>query len=519
MRGRKRLRKQPLSSEKNNTLRENHIDDDTLDALTAEPLHPVKYVKVTSPDGSLVLRYNTSSLIKVAEYKGGFMQPPHFMEPMNPELIEEVEKIEGKSFVFTSSLKHIFDGADIFTHQLARFDDMMDEFYLLSPLDIFVCPLCYEHYLWTRYITSLTESERRKIERSSEREIVPIDPLDVLDHMKNPSSSRDPETSSPILFIAFNQGKTWKQHMAIHHNRCTSSAGDHRVRDLLCTYFSAYNREKRQEAETARKKRQAPLETPLLTQQRYWAKNACYNKLRYNRLLKFIEEGSQNLGSVTSTTAFPDEHLQDQYEIDNDQSNCSDFINDDDTSSSGEYLGPHYSSPSADDDGGDSSRESTDSSENSRDSSQTLQTATSTDDDDPFHSKQNAIYDAKQSRWILPKHGTPKVKHLLVEEELFLEAASEKKVSSTSLYDPLMHKIHENDTDTIDFEHLGEDIPTVTTLIKYKESLNDATTSRDPEVESLGQHPAVEKHESKELANPTIDPVQRTSGKLLLDDE
>lgn len=69
-----------------------------LDAMTAEPLHPTKYIEVFSPDRSLCLRYNTSSLLASAARRGAFFQPPHFEEPMDPKLILAIEKLEGKAF-------------------------------------------------------------------------------------------------------------------------------------------------------------------------------------------------------------------------------------------------------------------------------------------------------------------------------------------------------------------------------------------------------------------------------------
>lgn len=512
MRTRKRVREQQRLTKNRKLCFESRKDDDNMDALTAEPLHPNKHVKITSPDGSLVLHYNTSSLIKVAEYKGAFMQPPHFMEPMAPELVEEVEKIEGKSFVFTASLTHIFDGANIFTHQLATFDDMIEEFYLLSPLELFICPFCYEHYLWTRYITSLPETEKRKIERYSQSELLPIDPLDVLEHMKTNTITEDAESPSPVLFIAFLQGKIWKQHMSVHHKSGNSTARDHRVRDLLCTYFSAYNREQRLKADMSRKKGQGVSDIPLLTQQRYWVQNACYNKLRYNRLLKFVEEGSKNVPSFTTRSAFPDEQLQDQYEVEDGESNCSDFINDDDSTDGAEYEGPHYSAPSSDDD-------SAESSENSAGSSRSASCTISVTEDDSSTTKNNVSYDAKRGQWIRHRDAKQKHRHLFPDEELFLETQAEKKFSGSSLYDPLMHKLTINDGDNIDFEHLGEDIPTTTTIIKSKEAIKDDDSQKTCDNDNVGKFSFVTRGEGQGPPPLLIEELPRSSGKLLLDDE
>lgn len=511
MPARKRVREETLFHQKN-VIGGKHEDDESIDDLTKEPLHSHKSITFTGPDGSFILHYNTSTLVKVAEYNGQFMQPPHFKEPMSAELIAEVEKLEGKSFVFSESLQHILDGTEVFTFQLARYDDMMERYYILSSQDIFVCPLCYEHYLWTRYVTSLPQNEKKKIESYSQAEVLPIDPLDVLDSMKLDSIDGILETSSPLLFIAFVHGKTWKQHMSIHHNLSRTSVRDHRLRDLLCTYFSAYNREKRDNAQKSRKAGGSPSEKPFLTQQRYWAKDACYNKIRYNRLIDFIETNSQELSSILSRSAFPDEKLHEQYDIEDDHSNCSDFINDDESSCSDEYDGPHYSPLSR-------TAESSSSCQSFTVSSSSFSSRSPSDEDRTVNSKQNIRYDPLKHQWVLKKHSEPNKSHLFPEEETFLQEAAEKKFLSTSLYDPLMHKIEANDSEKLDFEHIGEDIPITTTIIKSKKCQKTEKSLLLCEANTQDVSPSVKlPQERKSLVLPP-EPLPRLSTKLLLDDD
>lgn len=512
MPARKRVREEPFSHRKSKIGGKREDDDGSIDDLTKEPLHPLKKIAFTGPDGSFVLNYNTSTLVKVAEYNGQFMQPPHFKEPMSAELIAEVEKLEGKSFAFSDSLKHILDGTEVFTHQLARFDDMMERYYILSSQDIFVCPLCYEHYLWTRYAPSLSQKERKKLETYSQTEVLPLDPLDVLDHMKSHVIDDVAETFSPLLCIAFTQGKGWKQHMSIHHNLRSTSVRDHRLRDLLCTYFSAYNREKRDKEQKTRKAGGAPPENPFLTQQRYWAKDACYNKLRYNRLIDFIEANSKDLSSILAQNAFPEEKLQEQYDIEDDHSNCSDFINDDDSSCSLEYDGPHYSLSFSTEKSGSSSQSSTASS-NSHSSQNSF------DKECTISSKQNVRYDALKHQWVLKKHSVSQKRHLFPEEESFLQEASEKKVLSTSLYDPSMHKIETNDSEKIDFEHIGEDIPIITTIIKSKDCPKAKQILQPCETNPQNFSHSAKLPEAVHQLALLPEPLPRVSAKLLLDDD
>lgn len=81
------------------------------------------------------------------------MQPSHFMEPTTAELVQEVERIEGKSFVFQK--KRVSDVEIEFTHEQENFEEIMEDFYLLNPAELYVCPHCYTHYLSTRFIPNI----------------------------------------------------------------------------------------------------------------------------------------------------------------------------------------------------------------------------------------------------------------------------------------------------------------------------------------------------------------------------
>jgi hypothetical protein len=50
-----------------------------IDAITCEPLHPQRHVSVAGPDGSIVLYYNTSTLVRIAKTKGLWLQQPQVL--------------------------------------------------------------------------------------------------------------------------------------------------------------------------------------------------------------------------------------------------------------------------------------------------------------------------------------------------------------------------------------------------------------------------------------------------------
>ncbi|KAJ9454837.1 Repetitive proline-rich cell wall protein 2 [Diplonema papillatum] len=64
------------------------------DPITLQPLQPGHTVFIVSPDGSTKMSYNISTLRQIAESKGTWMQPPHFREPMQPDLKARIEILE-----------------------------------------------------------------------------------------------------------------------------------------------------------------------------------------------------------------------------------------------------------------------------------------------------------------------------------------------------------------------------------------------------------------------------------------
>eukprot|EP00796_Vickermania_ingenoplastis_P010846 gene10846-7512_t len=471
-----------------------NVSGEEIDALTAEPLNPGRFLKVFSPDQSFCLCYNTSSLIKVAQVKGGFMQPPHFMEPMTDELVNEIQRIEGKEFSFKSgdALKNFFDEPESFQHQHNGFDQLIEEFYHLNPAEVFVCPYCYSHYLWTRFVPSLPNPEAW-VTYMNQGATPPLDPLDVLDHMRS-HPERVNDTSTSLLFcIVFKQARNWKYHMETHHNGVDGTSHEHRLRDVLCSYYSAYNHKNEEKFKELLKAGKNPTPRPTMTQQRYWGLNACYNKFRYNRVVDAVENVPN---AVLKAAAFPKEILQDQYE--DLHSSDSSFIVDEASSSDESYRGPRYSpqfSFSSDEDEPPSRRRKK-ASNIARSASTSLSSAESDG------SQVDQVYDPTVGRWVSKNDKKNRDLRLLPEEHLFLRYTMEREDKGVSaLYDPQMHSSKmPNDTENVDFEKLGE------SLVSAKGTNHCA---RDSVVA-----PPVDRGHSELLLSPL-----KTSGILLLDDD
>lgn len=239
-----------------------------IDAVTADPLHPVKYVEIVSPDGKLSLFYNTSTLVRIGLDKGQFMQPPHFREPMRDDLKKLVEELEGKRILFENVSHRSAAAVDVdgalateIQHRHVHFQQIVDEFYLLSPADVYVCPTCFSRWLdanpdWTR----------------------PVDPLDALQEIDDDRLSQ----------IVFRYARDFNKHLANHHWMADDSK-DHTLRAVLCTFFSDFNE----------------VHSRKLSLHWYWIMNARYNVVRYNRVVDVVE-AAQRIGDVWTHCPFPD---------------------------------------------------------------------------------------------------------------------------------------------------------------------------------------------------------------------
>ncbi|AYU77577.1 hypothetical protein, conserved [Leishmania donovani] len=519
------------------------VSNERIDAVTAEPLDPVKFIEVLSPDKTLRLFYNTSTLIRIAVDNGGFMQPPHFREPMSNALRKRIEDIEGKTFHFESRNTVIRgdeagdDGEIEVVHRHVYFDQIMDEFYLLNPAEVYVCPMCYEHYLNTRFLPARIEEGRHVRHLHSGRPVV--DPLDVLSHMhgEDPSTG-DADNGAPIVLdtvwdnvlihIVFRRAAQWKTHMESHHWVRGVSAGDYRLRDVLCTYYNDYNQwnEEKHEEEvrlygSARKK-------AALTLQRYWHINASYNRLRYNRVVAAAELAEGHAEAVTES-AFPNEtiahHLNPEIEDEDD------FIDDD--TDADDYVPPYspeHEEFSDEEDFTDSSegeprqhfrkrnRERSAESEIVSSHSSSSSTTTSSTDSDYVAEveKQRALF----KRGLLAERDCY-FSRLSAEDRRFFEKSQRSNVAPSQLYDPCMHlKNTPSSTldDNIDWENIGEALP-ITNCVKLKKEMSASRPHVAADLEPIKSKILLDEDDASPLsvAQPQLTP-SRPSPRLLLDD-
>ncbi|KAH8613079.1 hypothetical protein ERJ75_000826700 [Trypanosoma vivax] len=368
-----------------------------IDAVTAEPLDPERFIEIVSPDGALRLFYNTATLIRIATDRGMFMQPPHFREPMAPSLQKRVEEMEGRTFTFAKRNVVLNDGLGEGIHVFHRhvyFDQIIDEFYLLNPTELYVCPTCYLHWISTRYIPHLTDIGQSILYLENQPTPV-MDPLDVFEHIQQgelpsvpPDSVRavgrgvtrgtrrgrgrgrgcgargdatgalplatppingDISWDTPLVHIVFRRAVHWKQHVRIHHHDTKTAAVDYRLKELIQQYISQYNRllEERHKKRQRESAIDIPIEDSALTITRYWYLNARYNRLRYNRVVDAVERAETQISYCVGRMAYINEDVVNTFYPDDHDSYSSDFIcdteSDSDTSS---YRGyPRYEGP------------------------------------------------------------------------------------------------------------------------------------------------------------------------------
>ncbi|CBH12791.1 hypothetical protein, conserved [Trypanosoma brucei gambiense DAL972] len=366
------------------------IAAERIDAITAEPLHPSKYVEILSPDGFLRLFYNTSTLIRIAMEKGMFMQPPHFREPMCSELQRKVEEVEGRTFRFEARNSTIFGrgsgGGTTIQHRHVYFEQIMDQFYLLNPAELYVCPTCYLHWLSTRYIPNAIDNGL-EVEYMEGNPNPLIDPLDVFEQMqravvpvssdatnesgshgaqgdgerckgqKGPEpvsrihQSRDIEWDTPLSYIVFRRAIHWKQHVRNIHNAAVVTAEDYRLKEFISQYISHYNHlHEERYKKSVQEFGDAAVAVPSLTVTRYWYINARFNRLRYNRVVEATERAELHICECVQRTLFENEEVINTFPS-NDVDTYDDFICSSDTESDGSgyggfprYEGPKYSS-------------------------------------------------------------------------------------------------------------------------------------------------------------------------------
>ncbi|ORC83886.1 uncharacterized protein TM35_000541100 [Trypanosoma theileri] len=498
-----------------------------IDAITAEPLHAKKYVEIMSPDGTLRLFYNTSTLIRIATDRGMFMQPPHFREPMTVSLQREVEDIEGRRFHFEKSnviLESNTDESAGGLHVLHRhvyFDQIMDEFYLLNPTELYVCPSCYLHWVSTRFLPHM-DATRQRVDYIDDDPNPVLDPLDVLAHVQGsataevennetndnegeeiervpltiPSANELPDWDSPLVHMVFRRAVDWRKHVRLHHNNTSTSAADYRLKAFLTEYISKYNRLSN---EKQRRRGQSEginitIGGPTLTVSRYWYVNARYNRLRYNRIVETVERAEPYIDDCVTRMAFNNEEVMNTFHSNDADSSESDFIcdseSDDSSSSSNDDNGSQHNegSPSSSEAeeteevkrGRKRLRENTSSSNSNSSSSSSLEIMAGSDSDD---SDSGGEGDASEQQRKLYKSGilaphTGFYSDLSYEERCVINANSRRVFKPTSLYMPTVEEEESDDDEgQIDWSQFGGTIENATVYVRDMQQRQCASTA------------------------------------------
>nr|CAJ2470023.1 unnamed protein product [Leishmania braziliensis] len=521
------------------------VSKERIDAVTAEPLDPVKFIEVLSPDQTLRLFYNTSTLIRIAVDNGGFMQPPHFREPMSNALRKQIEDIEGKKFHFESRNTVIQsdegeEGSGIAVlHRHVYFDQIMDEFYLLNPAEVFVCPMCYEHYLTTRFLPARME-EGRSVKHLRNNQPV-VDPLDVLLHMQGEGPSTgaadneaaivpDSAWDNVLAHIVFRRAAQWKTHLETQHWVTGVSATDYRLRDVLCTYYNNYNQWNEEKYEEEVKLYGSARKKAALTLQRYWHLNASYNRLRYNRVVAATELAEDHAEAVT-VSAFPNETVAHHFNPEDEDED--DFI-DDDTDTE-DYVPPYLPEDeelSDVEDDADKSEGKTPQQRRKRNRERSVEsvfasspsassstTASSSDSDyDAEVEKQRALF----KRGLLAERDCY-FSRLSAEDRHFFEKSQRSNVAPSQLYDPHMHPnsthLSTLDDDT-DWENIGEVLP-IKSPIKLKKEISPSLPPAGADVGSVKSKLLLDDDEPLPHLVPQqqLAPSTRSSHLLLDEDE
>ena len=123
-------------------------DPDATDEITGESL-AAKHVAWKSPDGSLVMRFNLSTLRKIAARAGEWRSPPHFRSKMDDKLKAQIMRKFGKRALYAvwngtaSGVGMAASSDSTFFERLAEFDARR----LSDVHNLYVCPICL---LWLR---------------------------------------------------------------------------------------------------------------------------------------------------------------------------------------------------------------------------------------------------------------------------------------------------------------------------------------------------------------------------------
>jgi len=190
-----------------------------------------------SPDGSLRMRFNLTTVRKIALNAREWRQPPHFRSPMEAKLLRQIQnKFGSRVLELPSSV--VPDG---------RFEQMFRQWQcgLLSDVgDLYVCPICL---LWLRRSAEVSapRGERRSQEKEEEEMSAllckPCEPMGTLlmspavrEWEEREQHSWPPEVAAAqSTFLGVAELRT---HIANDHSLGRKALSGDQVRELLSRY-------------------------------------------------------------------------------------------------------------------------------------------------------------------------------------------------------------------------------------------------------------------------------------------
>jgi hypothetical protein len=267
---------------------------DDVDAITAERLHSVKRICVISPDGKLRLWYNTSTLIRVAQTKGQWLQPPHFRETMKKDMIQQIEAVEGRKINVDIPILRKIGESDSEVQHAGHAGLEVDQHFLLSKKEIYVCPLCFDaakRRLEDNIHQEMADMRDAIAAASAAGELGNADVQHVNDQLKIQerygSFRRCPievlwhlDRRNELPYVAFAKAMTWKAHFKNVHGSSDDSAEDFKLRAFINTHLTQHNQKNFEKREFHKSHE---------TTQKYWNSHARYNVMRYNHLREELD--------------------------------------------------------------------------------------------------------------------------------------------------------------------------------------------------------------------------------------
>eukprot|EP00211_Chloroparvula_japonica_P016946 CAMPEP_0119154188 /NCGR_PEP_ID=MMETSP1310-20130426/50439_1 /TAXON_ID=464262 /ORGANISM="Genus nov. species nov., Strain RCC2339" /LENGTH=284 /DNA_ID=CAMNT_0007146707 /DNA_START=18 /DNA_END=869 /DNA_ORIENTATION=- len=252
------------------------------DPITAEKLrrpHP-QHPFFVSPDGSLTICYNESTLRRVAETKGKWLHPPSFREPMSDEMVKKCESIGGPLSI--PPRKGNTDVDEFEVRHVEGIDEMLENLAgSVSQTQLNLCPRCY-----SRLVQDLFEETNNEYP----------DPMDVV-------LSRG---RASVKLFAFRNKRDWSRHLrGYHHVRNVEdwSMEDYRLKQLIYQWLESgcraaeYYKGRNYRVQGWDDEKQEIVWKVAIDGQSsitaYWHAHAHYRVGQYNDLVNIVLEGGE----------------------------------------------------------------------------------------------------------------------------------------------------------------------------------------------------------------------------------